>query len=647
MKSKSLRILLSVTAIITIVIGLSSCASYDEKLPNVVIIFTDDQGYADVGCYGTEGFETPNLDKLASEGMRFTDFYASQAVCSASRSSLLTGCYAERVSIAGALMPTSKIGLNPDEETIADLLKKKDYATAIFGKWHLGSDTSFLPLNQGFDEYFGLPYSNDMWPVNYDGTPDTNARKRNYPKLYLIDGKDKVEEIATLDDQSTLTTLYTNKAIDFIKRNKDNRFFLYVPHSMPHVPIAASNKFKGKSKQGPYGDVIMEIDWSVGQIMDALKDYGIDDNTIVIFASDNGPWLNYGNHAGSALPLREGKGTMWEGGPRVPCIIRWPGHIPTGVVCEKMASTLDILPTLAEITDIELSGNKIDGISFLPLLLGKDTVPRDTFFYYYGRQLLAIRQGDWKLYFPHSYRSYEGIEPGLDGYPGKYGKKTCGLELYNIKNDISETKDLASEYPEIVKQISLIAEKAREDLGDALTDVTGNGVRKPGRLVPSKEMEVRHMAEKSNVELEEFPNGAYPGDGGKTLVNGLRGSYDCKDGQWLGYWGNNFEAIVDLGKVQHVSTIIPSFLQDQSSWIFLPEKVCISIANEKQDFSLVKCINSEMVKNDKSLVKSYNYTLNDSLRFIKIEAKNIGKCPDWHAGYGGDAWIFIDEIIVK
>jgi len=647
MKLESFRIVFIIITVIVISLSFSGCSQKQEKLPNVVIIFTDDQGYSDVGCFGAEGFETPNLDKLAEEGMRFTDFYASQAVCSASRSSLLTGCYAERVSIAGALMPTSKIGLNPDEETIADLLKKKNYATAIFGKWHLGSDTSFLPYKQGFDEYFGLPYSNDMWPVNYDGTPDSSARKKNYPKLYLIDGKEKVEEVATLEDQSKLTTRYTEKAVDFIKRNKDNRFFLYVPHSMPHVPIAASDKFKGKSEQGPYGDVIMEIDWSIGQIMKALSDNGIEDNTIVIFASDNGPWLNYGNHAGSALPLREGKGTMWEGGPRVPCIMKWPGNIPEGIICDNMAATIDILPTLADITDIELSGNKIDGVSILPLLLGKDTVPRDAYFYYYGRQLQAVRQGDWKLYFPHTYRSYEGVEPGADGYPGKYGKKSCGLELYNLKDDISETKDLASEYPEIVKQLSLIAEKAREDLGDALTDVTGNGVRKPGRLRPSKEMEVIHIAKNANIELVELPNGAYPGDGGTTLVNGITGSYDCKDGQWLGYWGDNFEAIIDLGEMKYVRSITPSFLQSQSSWIFLPEKVCISIANDKSDFTIVDCYDTEIKMDNASLVKSYDCTLNDSTRFIKIEANNIGECPDWHMGYGGGAWIFIDEIVVK
>ncbi|MCK5573626.1 MAG: sulfatase-like hydrolase/transferase, partial [Bacteroidetes bacterium] len=234
-----------------------------QSPPNIVIIFTDDQGYADVGVYGARGFSTPNIDRLAAEGLKFTNFYVSQAVCSASRASLLTGCYAERVSIRGALMPWSTVGLNPEEETIADLLKQKGYATGIFGKWHLGHHPEFLPPQQGFDEYFGLPYSNDMWPVGYDGVPITEGKKIYYPVLPLIEGSNKVGEIRTLEDQNTLTTLYTERAVRFIEKNKERPFFLYLPHSMPHVPLGVSEKFSGKSEQGMYGDVIMEIDWSV------------------------------------------------------------------------------------------------------------------------------------------------------------------------------------------------------------------------------------------------------------------------------------------------------------------------------------------------------------------------------------------------
>lgn len=629
-------------------IGLIQCTNKKEKLPNVVIIFTDDQGYADVGCYGAKGFETPNLDKLADEGIRFTDFYASQAVCSASRSSLLTGCYAERIGISGALMPTSKIGLNPEEETIAELLKKKDYATAIFGKWHLGQDTTFLPLNQGFDEYLGLPYSNDMWPVGYDGKPEISKRKKNYPVLSLIDGSKKIKEINTLEDQATLTTRYTERAVDFIRNNKDKPFFLYMPHSMPHVPLAVSDKFKGKSKQGLYGDVIMEIDWSVGQIMKTLKECGICDNTLVIFASDNGPWLNFGNHAGSALPLREGKGAMWEGGPRVPCIMHWPGQIPAATVCDKMASTIDILPTLATIVDVPLIGNKIDGVNIMPLMLNqKDANPRETFYFYYGKQLRAVRQGDWKLYFPHKYRSYKGVEPGKDGFPGKYATGECGLELYNLKTDISEIHNVAARHPDIVEELKKLAEKARTELGDALTNRKGTEVREPGRLGPAKDRKVKHKAINKKVELIPIPHQYYPGDGSKTLINGYLGSYDFKDGQWLGYWGNDFDAIIDMGESMPICMVKAGFLQDQASWIFFPEQVVVLISDDGKNFKGIKTVKNKLKQDYEAASKSYDFDINESARYIKIQVKNIGKCPAWHQGSGGDAWIFTDEIIVE
>ncbi|MFC1661229.1 sulfatase-like hydrolase/transferase, partial [Gemmatimonadota bacterium] len=286
--------------------------------PNVVLIFTDDQGYADVGVFGARGFLTPNLDRLAAEGMRFTDFYASQAVCSASRASLLTGCYAERVSILGALSPGAEVGLHPDEVTIAEMLKPLGYATAMFGKWHLGHNREFLPLQHGFDEYLGVPYSNDMWPVEYDGTPAKGGNKASYPPLPLVEGNETVETLLDMEGQDRLTTRYTERAVSFIERHVGEPFFLYLAHSMPHVPLGVSDKYRGQSAQGKYGDVIEEIDWSVGQVLEALDRHGLSQNTLVIFTSDNGPWLNFGNHAGSAGPLREGKGTAFEGGPRVP-----------------------------------------------------------------------------------------------------------------------------------------------------------------------------------------------------------------------------------------------------------------------------------------------------------------------------------------
>ncbi|MDP2884962.1 MAG: sulfatase [Ignavibacteria bacterium] len=456
--------------------------AWSGRLPNVILVFTDDQGYGDLGCYGAKGFTTPNIDRMAAEGIRFTNFYVSQAVCSASRAALLTGCYSERVGIQGALGPNAAIGISDGEETIATLLRKRGYATGIFGKWHLGHHREFFPLQHGFDEYFGLPYSNDMWPVGYDGTPAMQGQKSTYPPLPLIDGNEKVDEVATLADQDKLTTRYTERGVRFIEKNKDKPFFLYLPHSMPHVPLGVSGKFSGKSAQGKYGDVIMEIDWSVGEILKTLERLDLNDDTLIIYASDNGPWLNFGNHAGSTGPLREGKGTMWEGGARVPCVIRFPGRIPGAQVCANIASTIDLLPTIAAITGSPLPGNRIDGVDLSPLLEGAQGVnPRDHFFYYYGSELQAVREGKWKLHFPHRYRSYMGVAAGNDGQPGPYAAGETGLELYDLESDVGESVNVADKHPDVVERLQALGQKAREELGDKLTGTIGRGVRQPGR----------------------------------------------------------------------------------------------------------------------------------------------------------------------
>src|SRR5688572_678232 len=323
-----------------------------KRPPNVVIVFADDLGYGDLGCYGARGYQTPHLDRMAAEGARFTDFYVAQAVCSASRAALLTGRYSNRVGILGALGPGAKNGIKDAELTLGEVFKSRGYATAAFGKWHLGDHDPYLPADNGFDEYFGLPYSNDMWPRHPENP-------RGYPPLPLIDGKRKVAE---MPDQRMLTTWYTERAVSFIDGIKDEPFFLYLPHSMPHVPLFVSAKHVGKTERGPFGDVIAEIDWSVGQVLDALKRNGLDDNTLVVFSSDNGPWLSYGDHAGSAGPLREGKGTTFEGGVRVPAIFRWPGRIPAGAVCREPAMTIDLLPTLANLIGAQLpAGHVVDG----------------------------------------------------------------------------------------------------------------------------------------------------------------------------------------------------------------------------------------------------------------------------------------------
>jgi arylsulfatase A-like enzyme len=457
------------------------------KLPNIVIIFIDDMGYGDVGCFGASQYNTPNIDRLAATGMRFTSFYAAQAVCSASRAGLLTGCYSNRVGISGALMPYDSIGIHADEELLPELLNRKGYRNCIVGKWHLGHHLPFLPLQNGFQEFFGLPYSNDMWPVDYDGVQATKLKapqKLVFPQLPLMKGNEKIREIRTLEDQSQLTTSYTEYAIDFINRNRNNPFFLYLAHSMPHVPLAVSEKFKGKSKLGLYGDVIMEIDWSVGEVVKALERNGLTKNTLVIFASDNGPWLNFGNHAGSAGGLREGKGCSWEGGQRVPCIMIWPGNIPPGTICNNMASTIDVLPTLCNITGADLPGKKIDGINILSLLKGNfDINPRDVFFYYYGKNSLeGVRKGQWKLVLPHEYRSYEGQLPGNDGWPGQYTTIKADYALYDLRRDPGERYDVKELYPAVVDDLKKLAEQMRQDLGDDNYHMPGANRRKPGSI---------------------------------------------------------------------------------------------------------------------------------------------------------------------
>ena len=462
-------------------------AEEKKPAPNVVIVFTDDQGYQDLSCFGSPNIYTPHLDQIAADGLRLTNFYAAQAVCSASRAALLTGCYPNRIGIKGALFPQSKIGINPMETTLAEMLQEQGYKTGIFGKWHLGHLPKFLPNNHGFDEFMGIPYSNDMWPVDYEGNQvDKNHRKaKRYPQLPFFKNFDVVKEIKTLEDQAQLTTELTEAAVDFIERNKDTPFFLYVPHPMPHTPIAVSDKFKGKSGQGRYGDVIMEIDWSVGQIMNKLKENQLDTNIIFIFTSDNGPWLNFGNHAGSASPLREGKGTAWEGGQREPCVVSYPNGIEGGRVIDTPMMTIDLLPTIAEITGAKLPELKIDGKSVWDIWTGKSNKsPHDAYFFYYkSNELHGVRYNDWKLYFPHTYRSLNGREGGKDGYPVNYDMNEIDeIELYDLNNDISESKNVADQHPKIVLEIKSLADEMRKKLGDKLLNIKGTENRPAGSV---------------------------------------------------------------------------------------------------------------------------------------------------------------------
>ena len=378
-----------------------------DRPPNVVIIFCDDLGYADIGPFGQKSFATPNLDRMAAEGRCFTNFHVSSAVCSASRSAILTGCYHSRVGIHGALLP-------------------------------------------------------------------------------MYDGEKVILPAMTHEDQNTMTTRYTERAVAFIEKNKDRPFFFYLAHNMPHVPLHVSAKFAGKSGAGLFGDVIQEIDWSVGEVLAALKRAGVDEHTLVIFTSDNGPWLSYGDHAGSAGPLREGKGTSWDGGTRVPCVMRWPGKIPAGTKTDTIAMTIDILPTVAALTGAKLPERKIDGLDVWPLLSGAPDAKNPHRAYatwYANNELQSVTDGRWKLIFPHTYRSAVGIPRATGGIPSNYRPtKLEQAELFDTVGDIGETTDRAADHPEIVASLTKFANEMRSELGDSLTRTKGSANREPARV---------------------------------------------------------------------------------------------------------------------------------------------------------------------
>ena len=461
-----------------IFVGLLPFHLQAQKAPNVIIVLLDDMGYGDLSVTGASGYKTPNLDRMCAEGMRFKHYYSPQAVSSASRAGILTGCYPNRIGFAGALGPGSKVGIADSEETIAEILKKKGYVCGAFGKWHLGDHTQFLPIHHGFDEYYGIPYSNDMWPFH-------PQNPKEYPPLPMIEGDRIVNAEMTAADQEQMTTQFTERAVKFIEKNKNKPFFLYLAHPMPHVPLFVSNKFKGKSEQGLYGDVMMEIDWSVGEILKALEKNGIDKNTLVIFTSDNGPWMNYGNHAGSTGGLREAKGVSYEGGQRVPCIMRWSAKIPAGTICNRLVSAIDLLPTIAHLCGAPLPSLKIDGLDISPLMQGDETAnPREYFLYYYRKNNLeGVRNDRFKLVLPHLGRTYAGFLPGNNGQPGQVNENHQeNFALYDLRRDPGERYDVQGQYPEVVTELMKVIEAARLDLGDDLTGNEGSGRRQSGRV---------------------------------------------------------------------------------------------------------------------------------------------------------------------
>ncbi|MDP1562156.1 MAG: sulfatase [Pirellulaceae bacterium] len=463
--------------------------------PNIVVIFIDDMGYADIEPFGCTAYPTPNLTQMAKQGRRFTDCLVSSAVCSSSRAALLTGCYHQRLGIDGALGPASEIGISEQETTLAELCRSQGYATACFGKWHLGHHPKFLPTNHGFDRYFGIPYSNDMWPLH----PEALARRQQqpdykspWPPLPLL-RSERAGDIEIVnadmqpDDQKMMTRQFTEHAVEFIREHAAQPFFVYVPHPMVHVPLYVSPEFEGRSGAGLYGDAVMEVDWSVGEILRTLDELKLSDNTLVIFTSDNGPWLSYGEHAGSAVPLREGKGTMFEGGCRVPTLIQWLGTIPAGTTCSELISTLDIVPTVAQLIGAQLPEHPIDGRDIGPLLRGEPHAksPHDFLYLYYNPQSLhAIRTPRWKLHLPHPYRSLSDRPGGREGRPVGYDQKQIELALFDLSVDIGETTDVQAQHPEVMAQLLEAADRARQELGDQLTKTKGTQPRAPGRMEP-------------------------------------------------------------------------------------------------------------------------------------------------------------------
>ena len=439
--------------------------------PNIVILFVDDLGYADIGPFGATMQKTPNLDRMAREGMKLTSFYAAP-VCSVSRAQLMTGCYGARVSVPGVYGPGSKNGLHPQERTIAEYLKEKGYATQIVGKWHLGDQPEFLPTKQGFDHYLGIPYSNDM----------QKTAKESGQRVVPLVRDDKVVELLTEEDQSRIEERYTEEAVGFIRANQKRPFFLYFPHTAVHTPIHPGKAFQGRSENGRFGDWVEEVDWSVGRVLDTLRELKLEENTLVVFTSDNGPWLVKGQDGGSALPLRGGKGSTWEGGVREPSLAWWPGKIAPGSVCDAVAGTIDLLPTCVKLAGGTVPAEPvIDGRDISPLLFGQTKESqREAHYYFSGWNLQAVRQGAWKLALvPQSDPQTKGIAEDSKMNP----------RLYNLDEEIDERTNLADKHPEIVQKLQALATRMSEEIGGSQPKARrpAGEVENPQLLYPSNE----------------------------------------------------------------------------------------------------------------------------------------------------------------
>ena len=478
MKMNSPRLIIAALALAAFACGAQSAVlppTPTTQKPNIIVILVDDMGYGDIGSFGSKLNRTPNLDRLASEGMRLTSFYCAP-YCTASRAQLMTGCYSKRVGLADVLFEVSSSGLNPAEKTIAALLKPQGYATMIIGKWHLGDQPEFLPTRHGFDHYLGLPYSHNL---DRTDTPDFAARNKSHPLPLLRDEK----VIQAPPDLDKLEEMYTEEAVKFITANKDHPFFLYLPHSAVHTPLHPGAAFKGKSKNGLYGDWVEEVDWSTGRVMDTLKELKLDQNTLVIFTSDNGGVSKEASNA----PLRGSKGSTWEGGLREPTIAWWPGRIAAGSTCDAMVSEMDVLPTVVCLAGGQVpTDRKIDGLDIWPILSGqsKDS-PHEAICYFLAGSLRAVRSGSWKLAIADQKKR---IEKG-----GEAAASVQSLRLYNLDRDIGETTDVAAQNPDVVKRMQALIAEMDADLGidRPAKDKSASGIRPAGRVGNPKHLLMR------------------------------------------------------------------------------------------------------------------------------------------------------------
>jgi arylsulfatase A len=595
---------------------LQNCNSSTEiknTTPNIIILFADDLGYGDLGVYGHPTIRTPNLDAMAATGMKFTNFYSGSPACTASRYALLTGRYPIRSGFSWVLYPNSSRGIHADEYTLAEGMKDAGYATACFGKWHLGTTKKeYLPLQNGFDEYFGLPYSNDMIPPLWNDIP-------------LIEGNDT---ISFNPDQKTLTKQYTERTIDFITRHSRDPFFVYVPFAMPHLPLHPGAAFAGKSLRGTYGDVVEELDWSVGEILNALKINNLSKNTLVIFVSDNGPWIIKNAEGGSSGLLRDGKGSTWEGGMRVPMIAHWEGKIAPAILNTQPTSTLDLYTSLLKLVGQEIPKETIyDGKDISNLFLGKvsEKSALEPFFFYGSKKLHAIRKGEWKLHV------HTSSQTKREYFAGKTPL------LFNLNEDPSEQYDLAEQFPEIVNELLQEIEIHKNEI-KAQPDFF-----QKERLAQRK----KHLAFEKKVILKNPPHPNY--NNINTLTDGFIEGAD-RFRTLMGFEGNNLEAMIDLEKEETINEIKIGFLQNQPSWIFFPKKVDFLISQNGKDFKKIatQAIDSNLV--DKMSGVFYFSTkekMERKARYLKVIAYSQGECPEDHDGAGKDCWIFADEIIVN